>query len=280
MKSFGLALVGALCAWAAPLYAQVASGVQITSQSYQMSATWTESWEWAQTGAYSSGLPPYPAGTWSAGFPDYPSNPVLTGGYNLSTTDGSPLSASIACATPVASAPLTASASINLFSIQNNAFANVEGQYAPYSAPIGGNAFYEGTIQTSVQANWIFSAADASLDLTFSGQSLVLSGSAGGSVSLTLSDVTASTTLLGVSSGPDGLLGTGGPQDYTFPVNPGDVCELNLSAWTNTQNDDMANQSIEASIMDAPEPQVAWFLLAGSAAVIAFPRNRISRRRV
>ena len=107
-----LRLVFAWVLCASPALAQAQNGIQILSQYYHINASWNETW-------YDGNGQPYPLGDWSAGYSSYP----MTGGYDQSSSDGSPVAATTAAPGPTGGSAQSASASIGLFSVQNNAQA-------------------------------------------------------------------------------------------------------------------------------------------------------------
>lgn len=257
MRSLRLVLLFALCVFPTMLPAQ--SGIQILSQSYNINAAWSVSW-W-QNGS------PYPLGDWSAGYSSYP----MTGGYNLSSTDGTPLAASTAAVTPPA-APMinvggqnspyeSASASIGLFSVQDQAYAYATG--GPPSFAPDPTAIYMGSqdsyVNTSVQAVWQFSPMNNSLDASISGLVTADYGPVIGMV--TLSDLTDSTSLLNTQYSSF----NSSSEDYQFSVNPSDVYELSISGSAQASDNDSIGLNISASITSAPEPGSCGLLSLGLA---------------
>ena len=263
----------ALFATTSLLHAQ--NGIQIISQSYNISASWSAIWELGQPLYVTAG--PYPLGDWSAGYSSYP----ITGGYNLSSTDGSPLAASTVAITPGpaiqsyynASSPLTASASIDLFSLQNNAQGY---PYASYQiqGSAGAGYFLNGSIQTSVQASWLFSPDFNSLDASIITSGGNAFGTQFANISVTLTDMTDSTTLLNiVPSDPNNPFSFASSGDYQITVDPSHVYELSLSGWSDTFNGDDISENISASLTSVPEPGSCWLFSFGLAGLWGFKRR-------
>lgn len=262
MKCLRLACLCIL--WASPAILHAQSGIQMVSQSYSISASWNDTWLWSPDTIESSVMN-YPLGDWSAGYSAYP----LTGGYNLSSSDGTPVAASTAAPSPVycgwqgnpnPNSPLNASASVDLFSVQIKTFALEYGIPPELPAPIGGYAFqaYPSAIETSVQGDWLFHPAGNSLDVSIN--ATVNSAWFEENYAVTLTDLTTSTTLLNFGSATNG----GGGftlSDALFAVNPSDVYEFNISQTAGTYNNDFLDESFTASIISVPEPGV-WALLS------------------
>ena len=239
---------------AVPALIQAQNGIQIISQNYNISASWGVIWALGDYGDTT----PYPLGDWSAGYSSYP----MTGGYNLSSTDGSPLAASTAAITPGpatqpyynATSPLTASASIDLFSLQNHAQGYPYGSYQ-IQGSAGAGYFLNGSIQTSVQASWLFSPDFNSLDA-----SIITSGSDAfgpdfANMIVTMTDLTDSTTLLNiVPSDPNNQFSFASSGDYQMTVDPSHVYELSISGWSDTFDGDDISENISASLTSVPEP--------------------------
>jgi hypothetical protein len=252
-----------LCASPTLLHAQ--NGIQIVSQSYNISASWTED-------IYSSTAPPitYPLGDWSAGYSSYP----LGGGYNLSSSNGSPVAVSTASPSPkLGFNPLTASSSINQFSVQNSASAYLEND----SQGVGAGAaewYLEGDIDTFVQADWFFQTTGNSLDINISAYALETYGWHFGTFDVALSDVTSSTSLLDVT--PSGNLpGYSLTNDYSFAVNPSDIYKFSISESTLTSDIDFPTENVTASITSTPEPGICSLLSLGLAGLLGL-RSKFS----
>jgi hypothetical protein len=147
----------------------------MVSESYNISASWNLYWWWDSQipGADNGPQPqPYPLGNWSAGYQVSPSG-AITGGYDLSSSDGSPVAASTGSASPLGWSDLIASASIGLLSVQNYATAYPYGYtdaFPGFSPPLGGSLDWQGNVQTSVQAVWLFSPIYNSLEVNIYAQ--------------------------------------------------------------------------------------------------------------
>jgi len=213
---------------------------------------------------------PYPAGDWSAAYPLYPSV-GLSGGYNLSSTDASPLSASTASPGPRGGSPLTASAGIDRFSFSNSADAGAMGGTWP--APIGGYYDWSGAIRTSAQGSWQFRPTGSSLEVSIDSyfRPEYFPGYSG--LTIQLLDLTDATPLLSIDRGineiPRRQVG-----NYTFDVNPNIVYEFVVSGWSHTYDADSAIEQVTASIVSVVEPSVA-FLLSFGLVGLAVIRKKI-----
>jgi hypothetical protein len=250
------------------------------SQSYNISASWSEYWAWYPPGGSGgiNGLP-YP-GDWNAGY--QVSGETVSGGYNLSTSDGSPVAASTAAPSPVAlwwngqGSPLTASAGISPFSVQNYATAFYND--APgFPAALGGNVYFKGRIQTSVQADWLFSPIGTLLNVNINALDFDDYGPEWAGLTVTLSDMTDSTTLLNIVNPGQFYQGSStwqNPGDNTFAVNPSDIYEFSISGWTDTFDGDYSSgQDVTASITSVPEPGACLLLSLGLAGLLGFKRR-------
>ena len=242
---------------AASAYAQ--NGIQIFSQSYNISASWSVTWVNADG--------PIPLGDWSAGYSSYP----MTGGYSLSSTDGTPLSASTAAPAPTDSGldhAWTAWAGIDLFSVQNNSLG---GDYPWYSDSwIGG-----GGIIASVQADWFFSPSGNDLDVQISDwwdyNEDGVPPNNPNVITSTLIDVTDSTTLLSVVN--DNVR-------FSYAVNPSHVYEFVISGYSSlgAGYSGFSDQTASASITSVPEPSALGILAVGMA--VSFVRRHFKSEKL
>lgn len=265
MKYLPLVCICALCASPVVLQAQFVNGIQMLDQSYYLSAQWDESWWWSSPD--NSFLQPYPAGDWSAGYDISPSGKI-TGGNWLGSSDGSPVALSVASPSPVGGSPLAASMNIGLFSVQNTVSAAPNGPAASFQAPIGGTVFYTGTIQTTVQASWLFSPLSDAMDVSIDNSFYNLYGSDYAGLNATLMDATTGDTLLNIANTDFGGA-------YVFAVNPNDLYQLKILGWSDTYASDQAKVKFDANIASAPstitfvpEPEVCWLLPFGFAVLL------------
>jgi len=242
MKPSRLAWLLVSCA--CPTLLQAQSGIQILSQSYSINATW-------QDGGSSRGTPA-----------------PVAGGYNLSSSNGSPVSASSGSA----SGRVTASASIDLFAVYQSAIAS-DGYDGDWN-------YIWGRAQQTVQADWLFCPIVDSLDFTINAsKSATPSSMTSSGFTLTLSDVTDATVLLNFDTAQNG---NGLEADYTYAVNPSDIYKFSISGWANTFPNngwESFSHNINASITSVPEPTTALLLLsalAGLAGCKVMSRSRIS----
>lgn len=228
-------------------------------QNYYVSAQWDENWWW-----YPPDNPdqaqPYPLGDWSAGYNVSPSGEISGGGW-MGSSDGSPVALTAEGASPLVNNPLGASANISRFSVQNSAHADPGNVF--YPAPIGGNAFYAGTIQTVVQADWLFSPMGSVLEVGVNDSFYDRYGSDYGGLAATLIDTTTGHALLNI-------VNSSLSANYTFAVHPQDVYELNVSGWSDTFDSDDAVESFTATIVSVSEPGTCVLLLLGSLLLVRF----------
>lgn len=255
MKYLRLVFACVLCALPAVLHAQ--NGIQILSQSYSISASWNATW-------YDGNGQLYPLGDWSAGYSSYP----MTGGYSLSSSDGSPVAASTASPNPFGGTVLSASASIDLFSVQNNATAGM------YRDPLNPDAPYvTGWANTSVQADWFFSPAGNNLDVHLSDSwdynSDGIPPQNPNVITSTLRDITDSITLLNINPISGTSIG-----DYSYVVNPSHIYEFVVTGYSEfgLSYNGFASQSASASITSVPEP--APGSLVGLGLAVIFLRRK------
>ncbi len=209
------------------------------SQSYNISASWNETW-------------------WEIGpGPAFTAITNVAGGYNLSSSDGTPVAATTAAPPQNSGGPpaFTASASINRFSVQNSAGS------IPSGVP------YIGSITTSAQANWLFQPTGTLLDVSINGLLSFYLGPPWGTFNITLTDLTDSATL--INSGPAGPSYRYALQvDATYAANPGDIYELSISEWSHTWGGAFSSDAVTASIASAPEPGAGLLLALGLAGLL------------
>ncbi|HXP62172.1 MAG TPA: hypothetical protein VN829_16870 [Dongiaceae bacterium] len=200
------------------LHGAFVNGIDVISQSYQISASWTEK----------SFVAPF----------------FTSGGYSLSSSDGTPVAASTSTPDGLASAK----ASIGQFSYPGFDKFSLHNQYYASMA-----AFPDviAAIGTSANGVWEFRAADAFLNLSLYRNYGVYSDFQNSGVVLT--DMTTSTTLVDVSG-----FDTGAPNpffsSYTFGVNTSDVYELSISAGSGATSDGRSSEDEIASMSSTPVP--------------------------
>jgi hypothetical protein len=234
----------------------------MVSESYNISASWGETWTWYPP--QDGGPVPYPAGDWSAGYQVSPSG-TITGGYNLSSSDGMPLSASTAAPSPLGAGDLRSSASIGLFSVQNSTYAAHKTELSP--APLGGYVEFVGAIETSLQADWLFSPIGNSLEVHLNANLSCDDPNTGGFL-VTLTDMTDSTTLLNLAG--QEMMDPHWAAN-TFAVNPSDIYEFSISETDYSTYDlDALGYNVTASITSVPEPGVCQLLSLGLAGLLGF----------
>ena len=185
------------------LHAAFVDGIEVISQSYQISAQWSETWAAEQVGG-------------AVG----PLIPPTTGGYSVSSSDGTPLAAS----TTSPDGYLTANASIGEFSLQNY-------ERSPEFVEALLNGFlYHGQVSITASALgvWDFRAIGLFLNLNLAVNASYISYP-GSYVTVKLTDTTTSTTLVDLVY-PESPLFPSYTFAGTFFVNPSDVYELSMDA--------------------------------------------------
>jgi len=229
------------------------NGVDVISQSYQITAQWTEIW---------------------LNDPGRPAPPPASGGYSLSSSDGAPLAAS----TTSADLSEGAWARIDHFSLDNH------GYIFPPSQIIGGvyNGAYSvgGRFSSSAQGVWDFRPSGALLELNFAIRAQYEDPPDGG-ITVELTDMTTSTTLLDFVQ-PEAYnfyLGYGGipSANYTFGVNPNNVYEFSIYAYGNTDGfstDFGIDEDVAASITSVPDGGLTLGMLGVAMGGLAFIRRR------
>ena len=254
MKCSRLAVLIVLFASLTVIRAQ--NGISIISQSYNSSASWSDGWSIAgdtTNGLYASPMP-------------YPSAYPVTGGYNLSSSDGTPLTASSIAFDPWGGIAIYASTSISLFSVQNSFYSS--GGWAQGNPFQNGRLYvgYGGGGVSSFSAHWVFSSDYNTLEFNMNGYS---TGGFGGT-SIGLFDDTAGTTLWYSS----GVLFGGN----TFTVNPGDICELYIvgNAYAYVRDADTYNVQVTTSLSSVPEPSTTIIVMIGLICVFR-PARRLYR---
>jgi len=223
------------------LHGAFVNGIDVISQSYQISASWTEK----------SFVAPF----------------FTSGGYSLSSSDGTPLAASTTSADDLQ----TANASIDQFSLHNH------GSILPFVADFLAPAF-----SCSAQGAWDFRPADALLDLNLAISVQYNSDTTGiGFLTVELTDMTTSTTLLDLVNPTDGQGGgyeTGRPWNesinYTFGVNPNDVYEFSIYAYGEGDYGDETSEGVAASIASVPDGGLTLGMLGVAMGGLAFIRRR------
>jgi hypothetical protein len=201
--------------------AAVLDGVDMISQSYDISAQWTERQE-----------------NYFLGETD------ITGGYHYSRSDGSPLSASTS--TPNAAA--VGSSSIGTFSFQ-------EGSSSGPPA-VGNGILYEGIMQTQARGVWDFMPLTGSLDLGLNISAYYSKyGTPYGGLTVTLMDMTASASLLRlvnpVNAFPAGGYGDFSSDNYNFAVDPTHTYELSISGYSDSFSYDSTSLDVNAAFGSA-----------------------------
>jgi hypothetical protein len=239
------------------LCAHAQSGIQILSQSYNISASWSVTW------ANIDG--DIPLGDWSTGYSSYP----LTSGYNLSSSDGTPLAASTTAPAPPDSGVAhawTASASIDLFNVQNNSYGGIYPNFGnPYIPWTSG-----GELITSVQADWFFAPSGYNLDVQIIDQWYYnddgIPPNNPNVITSTLIDITDSSTLLSVVNV------TG---DYSYSVDPGHIYEFVVSGYSllGAGYNGFSSQNASASITSVPEPSSLGLQAVGILAIALLGRR-------
>lgn len=214
------------------LKAAYVDGIELVSESYHITAEWTE--------------------TYSLG--GEPTN--YSGGYDLSTLDGSPVSA----ATAGHFNGVNANANIDKFSLYDESSAG----------PATG--IYYGTIQTQAQGVWEFRPANNLLNVGLSINAYYsYYGLQFGGLTVTLIDTTDSSTLLNLVNPLSyaGASGDGyyGETNYLFAVDPGRVYAFSISGYSDSYDYDNTSLDITASMTSVPEP--SCLLIAGAFLAIA-----------
>ena len=253
-----LACLCAMCASPIVLHAQ--NGINMVSQSYSVSFQWNETWSLYSYPAFT----PYPAGAWSAGYQADASGNIA-GGYNASTSGGSPLTASCLPPSPASSGggAMDSESGVSQFSLYHSSGCVVDG--TPFSAPLGTALFDSGGIRTSTQGIWDFHPIGVSLNVHLDG---VISSAISfqfEDATVQLTDKTTSTTLLSITPNWVGAYYTFGG-DYPFAVDPSHLYEFSISEASSTFDLDNAYTQITASLASpVPEPSLLnfWALLGG-----------------
>lgn len=229
----GFALV-VLCGSPSRLYADFVDGIQMVSQSYSISAQWNEH-------VLRDGL-----------------DTIYTGGYDLSTSDGTPVTASTVDILHY----LGAHSSIGSFSLSDYASTAI----AAY-----------GSVQTQAQGLWDFSPEGSSLNVNLSIHAQYSwYGLAYGGLSVTLTDMTTSSTLLNVVNPVEPYsnpVGYYGQTNYTFVVDPSHVYEFVLSGHSNDFDGDGISLDISAVVTSVPEPASLSLLAFGLLGVTLLRRQ-------
>jgi len=227
------------------LHGAFVNGIDVISQSYQITAQWKETQIYPGVGA-----------------------PPASGGYSLSSSDGTPLAASTTSADDLQ----TANASIDQFSLHNH------GSILPFVADFLAPAF-----SCSAQGAWDFRPADALLDLNLAISVQYNSDTTGiGFLTVELTDMTTSTTLLDLVNPTDGQGGgyeTGRPWNesinYTFGVNPNDVYEFSIYAYGEGDYGDETSEGVAASIASVPDGGLTLAMLGTAMTGLAVIRRKL-----
>jgi hypothetical protein len=239
----GFALV-LLCASPGKVHADFVDGIEMVSQSYSISAQW-----W---GIHEDDSGPYPVST------------NYAGGYNVSTSDGTPVTASTAAPFNV----LTANASIDRFSFQDYSSC-------PYHS---GGGFLNGSamIQTQAQGLWDFQTAGNFLNINLNISAFYsYYGTDLGGLTITLTDTTTSSTLLNVLNPVTYEEESCYEQtNYTFAVDPGHVYEFAVSGYSDSFDEDDTSLNISALVTSVPEPASLSLLAVGMFGITLLRRHQ------
>jgi len=235
----GSALVE-LCVSPGRLHAAFVDGIEMVSQNYYISGQWSENIR-----------------------PDEGPPTNYTGGYYLSTSDGTPVIAS----TADSFGRLGANSSVGSFSLYDWARCGMT----------SGN--FSGRVQTQAQGLWDFSPEGGSINLDLSiNAEYSFYGVGYGGLSVTLTDMTDSSTLLNVvnpvfpNSQPAFYVGQ---TTYTFVVDPSHVYEFGISGYSNTYDSDVTSLQISALITTVPEPSTLELLTFGSIGIAVLHRRHL-----
>ena len=236
------------------LHGAFVNGIDVISQNYQIASQWTE-------GFVNPNSPPGAAGI-----------PPASGGYNVSSSDGTPVAASTITPDGVSGA----NASINEFSVHNSR----------YTLPGGAERVINGSyylvwaeVPASAKASWDFRPAGpvVNLSLEINANQISYVDPSFRGITVELTDVTTSATLLDIS-----LLGilidnlTDGlpiAQNDTFSVNPSDVYGLSIDSEIVAETEDSSGEDITASI-SAPDGGLTLGMLGMAVGGLAFIRRK------
>jgi hypothetical protein len=230
------------------------NGIQIISQGYTLNGGWGVSWYAigdTVNGFYSTPVP-------------YPSSYPLSGGFNLTSTDGNAVAMSTAGPGLDGFTVLTASASIGQdgpFSLNGYFFASREGGNPGYYNINGTYVQGKGSAYCNESANWLFSPTGNEMTINLG----VENGHIGSSYASLFNETTGVPVGLWNGNG-------GGFYNSTFAVTPGDVYQLYASGdgvgTLGGGDDGGINFSATISSTSVPEPDFfALFTLSGGCLV-------------
>jgi hypothetical protein len=238
---------------------QEVDGVNIISQNYSVSATYGATWE-ANT----------------------PYHTVISGEgtTNTSANDGTPINISYSNPVPPP-IPTQDGASLGHGNASISSFS-----YSTYGFGVDGETLFLGTDGNSyspgngfagitAQASWLFRPTVSNLQITLNLLASFWVYPGDQSLSMTLSDVTSSSTLLAYSengnpnSGGIGLFSI--LNTYAFSLNPNDTYQLSISGLSYSDAFDAESQDVTASFTVVPESATISFFTFG---IIIFTTTR------
>ena len=254
-------VIGIFLVLASPpvLHGASANGIEVISQNYQIASQWTEGWR----------------PDWMGGPGGPPAIPPVSGGYSVSSSDGTPVAASTTLPDGISGA----NASINEFAVHNEDHS----LYFEADEIINGRYYFPvAEVPASAKASWDFHPAGPVLNLNLNinaDQIYYVDGSFRG-INVELTDVTTSATLLDISL--YGLLldnltdGLPIAQNDTFSVNPSDVYELSIDSEIQAESGQDSAEDITASI-SAPDGGLTLGMLGMAMGGLAFIRRKLQR---
>jgi hypothetical protein len=247
MKFLAIACIGFVAVSTSIVLADVPAGVNILSQSYSASVSWNYGWDHVLNPQGVQSLQPYSNGS---------------GTTNATSNNGTPISVGFTVVNPPGlSTGLGGGANLDTFSFYIGSSAGNDqygyGTDGQYYQTGGGNT------QASAQTSWLFQPTTNNLRMTLN----ITAGwhyNFGEHLSLTLSDVTDSTTLLVYSeNGFAPFPASGIHATETFSLTSGDSYQLNITGNTGATAGDFNNQGVTASFAVVPEPATFGLISCG-----------------